>query len=584
MRNIVFDVAYKREQKNDQRCMKKTNNDHEIVELTEEELESLFLRVDQNTLTEEDKRLIKGAVKSNIWLRRAMEAGKITLHKLKSLLFGFRSEKRKQKKKEDEQEGDNDDGPDDENSVGEETSLALRSDDNDTNLFSSFKNEEQTRKGHGRLGADSYPDAEKIEINHLTLKAGSRCLEACGGRLYNIEPGIFIRVLGQNIAKVMRYEVEKLRCNLCGLVVRADVPEELKKGKYDYHFKALLATQKYFGGFPFYRQEDFQKMLRFPLPDATQWDIVEQVANAVYPLIGALESVAACGELIHNDDTSVRIVEIIQANKRDPLRKRKGTFTTTIYARAGPYEIVLYYSGVKHAGENLSEILKKRPEHLPPIIHMSDALAANLTEEFLNLIAKCLAHGRRKFTEIELFFPHECTHVLNEIGKVYLYDKEAKEKNLSEEERLAYHQEHSGLVMEALKQWLNKQIEENLVEPNSSLGKAIRYMQRHWEGLTLFLREAGAPLDNNICERMIKIAIRLRKNSLIHKTCHGAHVAGILMSLIQTCRLAGVNPVEYLTICQEHKSALFKAPSAWLPWKYKETLATQGRNTEQMAA
>lgn len=122
------------------------------------------------------------------------------------------------------------------------------------------------------------------------------------------------------------------------------------------------------------------------------------------------------------------------------------------------------------------------------------------------------------------------------------------------------------------------------MEPNGSLGKAIRYMQRHWEGLTLFLREVGAPLDNNICEQMIKIAIRLRKNSLIHKTCHGAHVASILMSLIQTCRLASVNPVEYLTVCQENKSALFKTPSAWLPWKYKETLAKQNEGIQQIAA
>lgn len=451
----MFDVAIRENSKNNQHLMKKTNNDHEIVELTEEELESLFLRVDQNALTDEDKRLIKGAVKSNIWLKRAMEAGKLTIHKLKALLFGFRSEKRKQKEKEGEQEGDREDhGNDGESSGGEITSLALR---HYNNLLSPLDHEEKTRRGHGRLGANAYSDAEKVEINHPTLKAGDPCPESCGGKLYNIDPGIFIRVTGQNIAKVMRYETEKLRCNLCSLLVKADVPDEVKTGKYDFRFKALLAVQKYFGGFPFYRQEDFQKMLGFPLPDATQWDLIEQVANAVYPLIGALESVAACGELIHNDDTSVRIVEVIKANKRDPHRKRKGMFTTTIYARAGPYEVVLYYSGVKHAGENLFDILKKRPEHLPPIIHMSDALAANLTEEFLNLIAKCLAHGRRKFTEIELFFPYECMHVLNEIGKVYLYDKEAKEKGLSAEDRLAYHQSHSGPVMEDLKQWLNKQ-------------------------------------------------------------------------------------------------------------------------------
>lgn len=568
---------------NDRDYMKKKKSAPEIVDLTEEELESLFLRVDQNALNDEDKRLLKGSVMSNIWLKRALEAGKLTIYKLKNLLFGFRSEKRKEKKEEGASENDDDD-KDVENCEQEATSLSLALSSNG-DLISNIEHEEEKRKGHGRLGADAYPHAEKVEITHPTLKAGDPCPGSCGGKLYNIDPGIFIHVTGQNIAKVSRYETEKLRCNLCGLVVKADIPAEVRQGKYDLRFKAILAVQKYFGGFPFYRQEDFQKMLGFPLPDATQWDLIEQVANAVYPLIGALEVVAACGELIHNDDTSVRIVEIIKANKRDPKRKRKGTFTTTIYARAGPYEIVLYYSGTKHAGENLSEILKKRPDHLSPIIHMSDALAANLTEEFLNLIAKCLAHGRRKFTEIELFFPHECAHVLNELGKVYLHDKEAKMQNLSAEERLTYHQEHSGPVMEDLKHWLTRQIEENLVEPNGGLGKAIKYLLRHWEGLTLFLREAGCPIDNNICERMIKIAIRLRKNSLIHKTCHGAHIAGILMSLIQTCRLASVNPVDYLTACQENKSAIFKDPSAWLPWKYKNNLTlTQDKTAHKMAA
>lgn len=558
--------------------MTKKKSAPEIINLTEEELESLFLRVDQNALNDEDKRLLKGSVMSNIWLKRAFEAGKLTIHKLKILLFGFRSEKRKEKKEEGESDDDGKDG------AQEATSLSLALTNNET-LISNIEREKEKRKGHGRLGADAYPHAEKVEINHPTLKAGDPCPESCGGRLYNIDPGIFIHVIGQNIAKVLRYETEKLRCNLCGLVVKADLPDDVKKRKYDFRFKAILAIQKYFGGVPFYRQEDFQKMLGFPLPDATQWDLIEQLANVVYPIIGALEVVAACGELIHNDDTSVRIVEIIKANKRDPERKRKGMFTSTIYARAGPYEIVLYYSGTKHAGENLAKILEKRLKHLPSIIHMSDALAANLTEDFLNLIAKCLAHGRRKFTDIELFFPLECAHVINEIGKVYLHDKEAKEHNLVAEERLTYHQEHSGPVMEELKNWLTRQLEEDLVEPNGGLGKAIKYLLRHWEGLTLFLREAGCPLDNNICERMIKIAIRLRKNSLIHKTCHGAHVAGILMSLIQTCRVAGVNALDYLTACQENKSAIFKDPSAWLPWKYKDNLTlTQDKGVQEMAA
>lgn len=533
----------------------------ESVELTAAELEALYLRIDNNTLDEEDKRLVKGSLQSTMWLRQTLEAGKLTLHKLRHLLFGFRSEKRKKL-------------PKDEDENSEKESLPVAS--TETIISNSADDKKSKSKGHGRLGAAAYPDAEKVEISHATLKAGAPCPERCGGRLYKIDPGVFIRVKGQNIAKVINYQMEKLRCALCGLVVTADLPKEVKagEGKYDFRFKALLAAQKYFVGVPFFRQEHFQKMLGLPLPDSTQWDLIEQVANAVHPVIGALEEIAANGDIIHNDDTPVKIMEVIRANKRDPTRARKGMFTSSLFARAGPHKIALYYSGTKHAGENLGYVLKKRGSSFSPLIHMSDALSANFVKEFEDIIKKalCLSHARRQFTDIEVFFPTECGHVIHEMGKIYLHDKEAKERNLTDEERLLYHQKHSGLVMKELKKWLDEQIEQNLAEPNGGLGKAIQYARRHWEGLTLFLREAGAPLDNNVCEQMIKIAIRLRKNSLIHRTCHGATIASILMSLIQTCRLSDVNPIDYLTVCQENKKALFKNPSHWLPWTYEATL------------
>jgi hypothetical protein len=183
-----------------------------------------------------------------------------------------------------------------------------------------------------------------------------------------------------------------------------------------------------------------------------------------------------------------------------------------------------------------------------------------------------MSHGRRKFIEIEMFFPEECRFVIDQFAVVYYNDDQAKKLELSGKGRLAYHKAHSQPTMKKLKRWLDKQIEEERVEPNSGLGKAIEYLRRHWEGLTLFLRKADAPLDNNILEQSLKIPIRLRKNSLVHRTCHGAHIAGILMSLIQTCRLCKVNPVDYLTVLQGNKSFVFKDPGDWLPWRYKETL------------
>ena len=119
----------------------------------------------------------------------------------------------------------------------------------------------------------------------------------------------------------------------------------------------------------------------------------------------------------------------------------------------------------------------------------------------------------------------------------------ARERGLSRVERLRFHQQQSKTVMDDLHQWLETQLKENKVEPNSGLGKAISYMLRHWRALTLFLREPGAPLDNNLVERALKKAILHRKNSLFYKTLNGAEVGDLYMSLIHTCELNDVLPL-----------------------------------------
>ena len=130
--------------------------------------------------------------------------------------------------------------------------------------------------------------------------------------------------------------------------------------------------------------------------------------------------------------------------------------------------------------------------------------------------------------------------------------------------------------MEGLQAWLRAQFAERKVEPNSGLGEAITYLLKHWEPLTLFLRQPGAPLDNNICERALKKAILHRKNSLFYKTKNGARVGDLYMSLIHTCELNDANPFDYLTELQKHATELAKNPAAWMPWNYRETLQRIG--------
>ena len=137
---------------------------------------------------------------------------------------------------------------------------------------------------------------------------------------------------------------------------------------------------------------------------------------------------------------------------------------------------------------------------------------------------------------------------------------------------LAFHQQNSQPIMEAFHDWLNAQVEAKIAEPNSRMGKAISYMINHWEALTLFLRVPGAPLDNNVCERALKVSIRHRKNSLFFKTEKGAEVGDLFMSLIHTCRLNGINAFDYLTALQTHAADVAADPAQWLPWNFEHAL------------
>jgi len=96
---------------------------------------------------------------------------------------------------------------------------------------------------------------------------------------------------------------------------------------------------------------------------------------------------------------------------------------------------------------------------------------------------------------------------------------------------------------------------------------------RHWQAWTLFLRQAGAPLDNNLCERSLKRAVLHRKNALFYRTLNAAQVGDLFMSLIHTCQLCGANSFHYLTELQRHAQKLTANPAEWMPWNYRETLA-----------
>jgi transposase len=525
------------------------------------ELEAIIERSETEPLNEQERQTLLDVSQTLHYLTEQLDQKRVSIARLKKLLFGAPTEKL--------------------------DTLTDKNSEDDPNQDPDQPDDEKTKKktkGHGRNGADAYTDAEIVKVSHETLKPGDPCPDCDTGTVYECKiPGRIIRVTGQAPLTAKVYELQKLRCNPCGKVFTAALPKEAGPAKYNAESISIMALLKYGTGVPFNRLEQLQGNLGIPLAASTQWDTLSDHEYVFVPVHHALIVTAAQGKIMHNDDTAMRVIESatlekIRINGKD-ASDRKGIFTSGIVSIGNGYRIAMFFTGHKHAGENLADVLKHRASALNAPIQMSDALSRNIPKAFETLVANCLVHGRRNFVDVFKNFPSECQYVLELLAKVYKHDAIARQYSLSDDDRLYLHQVESGPVMKELKDWMTAQLEAKKVEPNSGLGEAITYMLKHWKELTLFLRQAGAPLDNNICERALKKAILHRKNAYYYKTAKGARVGDMFMSLIHTCELNKINSFNYFTEIQKHAEAVALSPADWLPWNYQEMLG-QSQVTE----
>ena len=369
---------------------------------------------------------------------------------------------------------------------------------------------------------------------------------------------VVIRFKGNPPITAERYERERLRCDTCGQVYKAELPEKAGDEKYDASAKVSVVMSKYGSGVPFYRLSMQQAQQLIPLPPGTQWELVEEVADSILPVYLELERQAARAELLFIDDTPYLVLET-----------GKKQNTTGVVARVGERWVTIYLMGAGQAGKKISVLLEARPPGLPPPLQMSDALAGNQQDSILVVVLLCMVHARRHFFEIKEFYPETCEPVLEAIRQVYKHETVIRSLHLDAAARLVYHQEHSQPLLERMKEWLLNQMDQRLIEPNSPLGKAVKYLKKHWDGLMGFCRHEGAPLDNNAVERALKLPIQNRKNAYFFKTSHGADVGCLLMSMIKTASQAGVSPFAYLEELQRHRRELRQNPGLWLPWNYR---------------
>jgi len=554
--------------------------DPEIVEVDKAQLDEIVEHAKAGrVLSPEECATMQATFGSFCYVMEVIRQKNLSIARLQKLFFGASTEKTASVI-----------GSDADDAPGETPPSAEEDEPNDPGAETDRQDAPaKQRKGHGRNGADAYHGAEKIEVPHDSLQPGDACPECGQGTVYKLkQPAKLVRLVGRAPVDGKVYELERLRCNLCGKVFTAQAPEDMGTKKYDETVAAMIGLLKYGSGMPFNRLEGLQGDVGIPLPASTQWQIVHDGVAVLYPAYQELVRQAAQGEVVYNDDTKARILQRMgkrlakdlarraslaaENGKEEEESERRGLFTSGIVSTCADHRIALFFTGWKHAGENLLDVLARRDQRLGPPIQMCDPLSRNMPAELQTILANCLAHARRKFVEVAAYFDKQCRHILKALEVVYKNDADAREQNLSPEARLQLHQAQSAPVMEALHAWLTRQIDDRLVEPNSGLGEAIAYMLKYWPKLTLFLRQAGAPLDNNLCERALKKAILHRKNALFYKTDNGARVGDIYMSLIHTCELCHANPLDYLTQLLRHPDEVSAKAECWMPWNYRLAL------------
>src|SRR6266576_102043 len=262
-----------------------------------EELEKVLERARKEPLDEEGYAKLKASLETLGYLVQLVENKDTTIHRLRQILFGSSTEK---------------------------TSQVLPTEAGNPTVNPKVPKEKasgEKGKGHGRNSAEAYSGAEKVRIAHESLKPGDRCPHCQKGKVYHQpQPGVLVRVVGQAALKATVYELEKLRCNLCTEVFTAKAPEGVGAEKYDETSASMIALLKYGSGLPFHRLERLQGCLGIPLPAATQWEIVKEITGVLKPAYQELLRQAAQGEVVYNDDTTMKILTMMPA--RSPTEDR----------------------------------------------------------------------------------------------------------------------------------------------------------------------------------------------------------------------------------------------------------------------
>jgi transposase len=459
------------------------------------------------------------------------------------------------------------------------------------------KGKGKSKKGrhpHGRRGHKDLPIQDHRYFAHPAFhEPGVSCTDGCQGRLYP-QVGKWHRFEGQPLLRVLLVHYEIWRCTLCRTSFPAPIAQDIvedgePRRPFGFSATALISLAKNFLGTPWSRQERMQKMLKLPVSASTLHDQTAEMAEVASPIYELLPKIASNAWRFITDDTGVRILKqapvVKEQRKTGKQTLRTGVHTSTLLADLKDgIRITLFKSGILHAGEFLDEVLRHRDQGLPPPIHMSDGSSCNPATVTPTIEANCNAHALRKLEEKQDLFPEHWEFVRGVYRDIKKNEAHVKAAGMDDQARQAYHQEHSKPRMEEMFTWMQQELDQKNVEPNSGLGGIFQYFLVRKDKLMAFTKYVGALLTSNAVEQAIKLIALHRKNAGFFMTLKGAWNSDVIMSVGATATGCDVNPYDYFVTLLRYRELVKKDPWAFLPWEYQKTLIKLKQAEREAAA
>jgi len=457
-----------------------------------------------------------------------------------------------------------------------------------------LKGETAKGDGHGRNGNSAYTSAQHV-FHALVNVIGMLCARCGKANMTVYRKKVTIRIVGQPIFAATCHHFEQARCRMCGRIVQAKAPPGTLDGigtsyiVYHWTACAMLAVLHYIGGMPFKRLELLHAGWGIPMPDANQWRVVNEGDDLLLLLFAALERWGMrTATSLRIDDTGAVILQVLREIKAQlaalrPLDEkadvRNGINTTGVHLETPAGIVILYYSGLHHAGEILDLLWKHRLGVDATLAKVTDGANKNFDHGIIDKLieAICNAHAFLKFRAIKDMYPDEYALAGAVYKEVFDNDDIAKAEGMTPEARRDFHAVESKPQMLKLLAMCQQKVADRLVEPNSPLWVPVSFIINQWPRLTLFCEKPGVPLDTNLVEQDLIAVSRYLGASFNYQTTTGSGVGDRYMSLVMSARANGAEPVAYLANCLENHEDLKKRPEHYLPWAYAARMKEQAK-------